>query len=384
MCRLVLAINFKAAVFKKTIRKIHLWLGLITGLLVFIIAITGSIYTFQEELQNLTQPYRFIPNKSAQVLLPDSVIKIAKNVLPDKTLHSVKYFNDNHSIEGIFYHRNPDYYYRIYVHPNSGKVLHIQNLDEGFFPFILKGHMYLWLPENIGRIVVLVTTLIFFLMVILGLILWWPKDFKIAKTRMWFKWTNASTFKRKNWDLHAIIGFYACVFALLFIITGLVWVMPKFAEVYHSLLGGEKSMVYSEPKSILEKTELSPNILNNIFLHYQKQAHTFYNIELHPAETDSSSILVVTNPSSETYWKSNYTFHNQYTAAVIPVKHIWGSFKDAHMADKILRMNYDIHVGALLGFTGKVIVCVTSLLIASLPVTGLFIWLGRRSKPKNK
>ena len=35
---------------KKTIRNIHLWLGLSVGLLVFIISITGAIYAFQEEI----------------------------------------------------------------------------------------------------------------------------------------------------------------------------------------------------------------------------------------------------------------------------------------------------------------------------------------------
>ena len=37
---------------KKTIRNIHLWLGLSIGLLVFIISITGAIYAFQEEITN--------------------------------------------------------------------------------------------------------------------------------------------------------------------------------------------------------------------------------------------------------------------------------------------------------------------------------------------
>ena len=38
--------------FKKGIRKLHLWLGLSTGLIVFIISITGAIYVFQEEITN--------------------------------------------------------------------------------------------------------------------------------------------------------------------------------------------------------------------------------------------------------------------------------------------------------------------------------------------
>ena len=38
--------------FKKAIGKLHLWLGLSTGLIVFIISITGAIYVFQEEITN--------------------------------------------------------------------------------------------------------------------------------------------------------------------------------------------------------------------------------------------------------------------------------------------------------------------------------------------
>jgi len=35
---------------KKLLRKIHLWLGLTSGIIVFIIAITGAIYVFNEDI----------------------------------------------------------------------------------------------------------------------------------------------------------------------------------------------------------------------------------------------------------------------------------------------------------------------------------------------
>jgi len=47
-------------------------------------------------------------------------------------------------------------------------------------------------------------------------------------------------------------------------------------------------------------------------------------------------------------------------------------------------MNYDIHVGQILGLTGKIIAFFVSLICASLPVTGFIVWLGKRKKPKNK
>lgn len=56
--------------FKKIVGKIHLWLGLSSGLVVFIVAVTGCIYAFQEEIQDMTQPYRFVEPENAPVLPP--------------------------------------------------------------------------------------------------------------------------------------------------------------------------------------------------------------------------------------------------------------------------------------------------------------------------
>ena len=75
--------------FKKSIGKIHLWLGLSSGLLVFIIAITGCIYAFQAEIQELTQPYRFVEHQQRPVLPPSKLKAIAENELPGKKIHAV-------------------------------------------------------------------------------------------------------------------------------------------------------------------------------------------------------------------------------------------------------------------------------------------------------
>ena len=128
---------------KKYLRKIHQWLGLISGLLVLIIALTGCLYAFQEEIQNATQPYRFSQKERADFLFPSQLEQIARKHLPNKQLHSIKYHQDGKSAEAIFYHYQPTYYYIVYINPYSGKILHTQNMQEGFFPFILKGHFYL-------------------------------------------------------------------------------------------------------------------------------------------------------------------------------------------------------------------------------------------------
>ena len=61
---------------------------------------------------------------------------------------------------------------------------------------------------------------------------------------------------------------------------------------------------------------------------------------------------------------------------------MYGRYANTSVADKMMRMNYDVHTGAILGITGKIMAFFASLIAASLPVTGFLIWRGRRKKKK--
>jgi uncharacterized iron-regulated membrane protein len=367
---------------KKAIGKIHLWLGLSSGIIVFILAITGCLYAFQEEIQNITEEYRFIEKQDLPFLLPSQLEEIARKELPNKALHAIKYNGVEKSVEAIFFHYKPTYYYIVYLNPYSGKVLETANMDEGFFRFILDGHFYLWLPHEIGQIVVASATLIFLILILSGLYLWYPRNKNATKQRFKFKWKKETKWKRKNYDLHNITGFYVLVIALIFAITGLVWGFQWFAYSYYTVLGGEKSMVYEDPIST-KKTARPIKPLDKIWALMQKEYPEAKSIEVHPPENDSTSIAANANPEEGTYWKTDYRYFDQYTLEEKAVKHLYGKYKDAAIADKLMRMNYDIHTGTVFGLAGKIFAFLISLLIASLPVSGFYIWWGRNKKKRN-
>jgi uncharacterized iron-regulated membrane protein len=369
--------------FKKTIRNIHLWLGLSSGIIVFIIAITGCLYAFQQEIQDYTETYRFVEKQDAPFLLPSQLQQIAKKELPGKLLHAVKYNGKEKSVEAIFYHYQPDYYYAVYINPYNGNVLQTVDLNTGFFRFVLDGHFYLWLPHEIGQVVIASATLIFLVMLITGLILWYPKNKKAAEQRFWFKWKKGMKWKRKNYDYHNITGFYVMLIALIFAITGLVWGFNWFAYSYYTVIGGEKSLVYEDPVSKkIASGQILSNPLDKTYALMQKEYPIAKSIEVHPPETDSSSIAANANLDEGTYWKTDYRYFDQYTLKEKEVNHIYGKLKNADTSDKLMRMNYDIHTGAVLGLPGKIFACLISLLIASLPITGFLIWYGRKKKEK--
>ncbi len=46
--------------FGRLCAKLHLWLGLLSGIVVFIVCITGCMYAFKDEITDATQPWRFV------------------------------------------------------------------------------------------------------------------------------------------------------------------------------------------------------------------------------------------------------------------------------------------------------------------------------------
>jgi uncharacterized iron-regulated membrane protein len=245
----------------------------------------------------------------------------------------------------------------------------------------LDGHFYLWLPDQIGQTVVASSTLVFLILILSGLYLWYPRNKNAVKQRFSFKWKKGTKWKRKNYDLHNITGFYILLIALIFAITGLVWGFQWFAYSYYTVLGGEKSLVYEDPISN-KKAILPSKPLDKIWIIMQKEYPTAESIEVHPPENDSTAIAANANPEAGTFWKTDYRYFDQYTLEEKEVKHIYGKYKDAATSDKLMRMNYDIHTGAVFGLAGKIFAFLISLLIASLPISGFYIWWGRNKKKK--
>lgn len=368
---------------KKAVGKIHLWLGFTSGLLVFVIAITGCIYAFQKEIQDLIQPYRYVQKQSAPFLPPSVLRSAAEAQLPHKHIHAVQYLGGERAAQVIYYSYDPEYYYLVYVNPYTAEVLHITDMSKDFFAFILDGHFYLWLPREIGQPVVASATLVFVVMLVSGIFLWWPKKKKDMKQRFKIKWN--ARWRRVNYDLHNVLGFYAWSLALIFVLTGLVWGFQWFANGLYQVAGGEKTLEYQEPTS--DSTTLSHDAvpaIDKVFAIMQKQYPNAKTIEVHIPETHTSSVAANANPDDETYWMLDYRYYDQHTLQEASVDHIYGRFPEAKAADKLLRMNYDIHTGAVLGLPGKMLAFFASLIIASLPVTGTYIWWGRRNKEKKE
>jgi uncharacterized iron-regulated membrane protein len=366
---------------KKAIGKIHLWLGLASGLVVLFLGITGCMLAFQREIEMMSKPYQYVEPGSKPFLAPSRMHRIAAAQLPGKMGHSITYGQKDKAAVLTFYHEEPEYYYLVYLNPYSGKVLKVKNMDDDFFRILVDGHFYLWLPHDIGRPIVASATLIFVVMMISGIVLWWPKNKAARKQRFSVKW-NAK-WRRVNYDMHNVFGFYMSWVAIFIAITGLVWGFEWVSgSVYWFASGGDGAIAFYEPVSKAGKEIAGIPAEDRVFEKMKALYPSVETIEVHFPEHDSSAIGGAANPDASTFWQTDYRYFDRYTLEEIPVTHMYGRLKDTRVADKIARMNYDIHVGAIWGLPGKILAFCASLLAASLPVTGFLIWWGRKKKKK--
>ncbi|HTF17922.1 MAG TPA: PepSY-associated TM helix domain-containing protein [Chryseolinea sp.] len=366
---------------KYWIGKAHLWLGLSSGLLIFVIAITGCLYAFQAEITDAIEPHRFVEAQNRPVLLPSVMKKIGEEALPGKHMHAILYPTPGRAAQVIYYNDDPLYYYVVYLNPYTGKVIKVSDENATFFRFILDGHFYLWLPPEIGQPIVASISLVFLVMLISGIVLWWPKNKVASNQRFSIKWS--ARWRRKNYDLHNVLGFYSSAIALILALTGLVWGFQWFANGLHTVAGGEKSLLFTEPVSDSTKAyDREQPAIDVLYQRMRTENPTAKIIEVHIPVTRSSAIEVAINPDDETYWQTDYRYFDQNTLAELSVDHIYGKLADNSAGDNLIRMNYDIHTGAVIGLPGKILAFCASLLVASLPVTGFYIWYGRRKKEK--
>jgi uncharacterized iron-regulated membrane protein len=368
---------------KKLIGKLHLYLGLISGAMVFVIAITGCILAFEQEIKAVTQPYMFIEGQKEGKLLPPSVLAAeAEKLLPGKKANGVLYDVPGRNAQVGFYNIDPEYYYVAYLNPFTGKVAKVWDEDGDFFHFILHGHYYLWLPEKIGQPVVASATLIFFVMMISGLVLWWPKNKAASKQRFSIKWNAA--WRRKNYDLHNVLGFYIMTIGVILSLTGLVWGFQWFSQGVYTATGGEGSDVYYNPTSdttLVNAVAGPKQATDRAWYALQQEYPKYATLNISFANLPSESIFSYVNFREGTYYNVDYNYFDQYTLKKIKATGPYsGKYSEANLAQTLRRMNYDIHVGAILGLPGKILVFLASLVCASLPVTGFLIWWGRRNK----
>lgn len=364
---------------KKLAGKIHLWLGLGSGLLVLFLGITGCLLAFEVEIRSVTEPFRTVKVEEGRSYLPPSQLKaIAERRLVSKKAWGVEYPGKGKAALASYYDENS--YEIVFLNPYTGAVLKRKDMKKDFFRVVLDGHFYLWLPPRVGQPILASATLVFLVMTITGLVLWWPRNRAARRQRFRVKWS--ATIKRRNYDLHSVLGFYMTWVAIFIAVTGLVFGFEWFARsLYWVTSGGHAKTEDRHPASDTTQKARYPDTADYLWQQQSMQVKPGESIGVYFANAGTDPVEIVVNHKPGTYYDSDFFHYDRFTGKLLAAHGSYeGRFRDARLADKLVRMNYDIHVGAVLGLGGKILAFFASLFAASLPVTGFLIWRGRRRR----
>lgn len=356
--------------FKNAILQIHLWLGLATGLVVFIVSITGCIYVFEEEIRDFTQKDKlYVPVQDKPFVGLAAIVENFQKVSKNAKITIIRVHNSrpDATVE-IGAGKKKQYYFNPYTAALVKKAKpDWLDVDEDLHRTLLLG--------KAGTFIMNWSVVIFVIMLITGWILWFPNQMRLLRQSLTIKW-NAS-FKRVNYDLHNVLGFYASGILIVIALSGLYFAFDSVKAGAMFLTGTKLT------RPVKVKDNAKSFFDGSAALRYD-QIYTAAMTQYPGAKETTLSIrkegelrLKMIYPS-EWARKQNVFFFDPVSLQMSKYK----LYKDFKLADKLESSNYDIHTGQLFGLFGKIVAFIAALISASLPVTGLIIWLKKKKKTK--
>lgn len=343
-----------------------MWLGLGTGLIVFVVSITGCLYVFEEEIREVTQQERlYVPLQQKPFIGLDKVIGNFEKTAPKEKISVLRITNNKSNATVEIASKKKTYYFN----PYNGRLVYQGGHD--WLDTVEEIHMTLLMGET-GKLIQRWAVVIFVLMLISGWILWFPRHLRLLKQSLSIKWKGS--FKRVNYDLHNVLGFYASWILIVISLTGLFFAFKEVKAVASFFTGSKLTsgkVRHSVKPAVIEPLAMRYNTLyKNTMLSYPGAVSTSISIR-----KGGELRLRLIYPYR---WARNQNtfFFDEANGQLLRLK----LYKEFNGADLIEATNYDLHTGRLFGFFGKIVACLAALISASLPITGLIIWLKKKRR----
>lgn len=377
---------------KKIVRNIHLWLGLFTGLILFLVCLSGALLSFTEEALNLVnKKYLYVQKSDKKRSKIEDVIHNYESANPEEKIFLINtYREENRSYDffsatktGQKDEKGNDLYgnYKmVYANPYTSEIIRVDKGTLETIVILVQIHTNL-LAGKYGNYVIKLCTFIFLIQLIAGLWLWFPKSDNAKRTAYKIK-LNAGT-KRLNYDLHRTIGFYTSGVLLVLVITGLIMAWRFIKDPLIDSLGGKSELLekqISQPQRLFNVADYSYNAIYEELITERPLAQ---QVTFFMPESDTITVINGTTADRPTFLNfetGKYFQFNRYNGKPTGGKDLKFHQKNSEIEAATLL----IHMGFWGGITTKILTFIFGILGASLPVTGLLIWWGRNRKKNEK
>lgn len=338
-------------------RRAHIWLSIPSGVLIFVICLTGAIMVFEREILEILHHDRyFVTQTDRQTFALDSLVAQVNGQLESDTVTALKIYGDpSRTIQASLSSASKSY---VYIDPYTAEITGFYNAREGFFHKVMTLHRWLMLPERaIGRVIVGSSTIFMIIILITGVVRW-------CRNRR-FTIRRKANLARRLFDWHRVPGLYAAPILILSALTGLMWSFAWYRTGVASIFSIETT---TQPKE--KSTTTDDGVWQRAF----DAVTGSYNSVL--IENSGNVAILPTDARHERATNLFSTRDGQLT----PISHYGENRNYSYM----MGWAYVLHTGGWGGWPIKLMTFCAAIIGALLPVTGyvLYIRRQRRGKPK--
>ena len=374
---------------KKIFRQIHLWLSVPFGLIITLICFSGAMLVFENEVMELVRHELYYVKKVETVSLPvDRLLEEVELMLPDSV-----------SVTGINVFSDPERAWQVnlskprrafmYVDQYTGEI---KGKYERPAFFVTMFRLHRWLLDSMkadggvfwGKMIVGVSTLLFVVVLISGIVIWWPRTRKALKNSL--RISVGRGFRRFWYDLHVAGGMYALFFLLAMALTGLTWSFGWYRTGFYKVFGVEVQQGGAHG-GVTQRggkggDQSGKNVSHSSSYVCWQQVYEQLALN-NPGYKQITLSDGAANVSFNTFGNQRasdrYKF-NPHSGEIDEVV----LYKDAEKAGKIRGWIYSVHVGSWGGMLTRLLTFIAALIGATLPLTGYYLWIKRIWRKKSR
>ncbi|CAB3785233.1 PepSY-associated TM helix domain-containing protein [Paraburkholderia fynbosensis] len=206
----------------RTLWRWHFYAGLFVMPFLVVLAITGTLYCFQPQIEPLLYRHRLMVESQATPRLPDNALLAkARAAMPpgSSAVTAVMASDPRRSAEYVFRLADGNKE-SVYLNPYNGEVLGTLSVERRFMQVDRMLHRKLLLGKP-GELLMEFAACWTLVMIGTGVALWWPREKTTARATLLPRFTLKG---RALWrNLHAVMGIWLALGALAFVLTGLPW-----------------------------------------------------------------------------------------------------------------------------------------------------------------
>jgi uncharacterized iron-regulated membrane protein len=341
--------------------KIHSYTGLITGIALLLIGISGSILVFSRDLDRIIySDIQEVEITGSRISL-DSGYAIMLAKFPEMNYITYDGLPQEANAAFQFFLMKDGVQYKAFLNPYTGEILHHAKRYDYWMDWLLLFHYTFTIPVW-GEFLAAILSLTLILSIITGTIVYRKYILKVFLFRV--------SLKLKNWrttssGLHRIVGVWSLVFHVIIAITAFWMLRHTFS----------KSHFEDRPLDTINAPTINFSI-DTVLMEIGTKYPTFHAQFLTLPESEEIPAYFYGHSNGVSFFYANYYDEIQYDGKTLSANFL----NQKSAAEKFESMMYPVHAAHSGNMVVKIIYCIGGLTPALLSLTGFFLWWRRRKQ----